>query len=134
MGQLTFSHLAVLGGLAALAIPVIIHLLFRHRKRPLRFSTLQFFLQQEERATRRQKLRHWLLLLVRCALVALLVFAFARPYLREPGPAGAPVRRDVVIVLDRSASMQAAGTTATSTPPLHDALPIFVPRRPITLT
>jgi hypothetical protein len=114
MGRLTFSHLAVLGGLAALAIPVIIHLLFRHRKRPLRFSTLQFFLQQEERATRRQKLRHWLLLLVRCALVALLVFAFARPYLREPGPAGAPIRRDVVIVLDRSASMQAGGHWAAA--------------------
>ncbi len=105
MGGLTFTHLALLGGLATLVIPILIHLLFRRPRRQMRFSTVQFFLEKHEEAARRQKIRHWLLLVTRCLLLTLVVVAFARPYLRQTSQAAIRPKRDVVLVLDRSASM-----------------------------
>jgi hypothetical protein len=105
MGGLTFTHLALLGGLTALAIPILIHLLFRRPVRQMRFSTLEFFLEKREEAARRRRIRHWLLLVTRCLILLLVVVAFARPYSRQRGQA-AKIKRDIVLVLDRSASMQ----------------------------
>jgi hypothetical protein len=106
--DLLFTHAGFLAGLGALAIPILIHLLLKRKSQRLRFSTLQFFQRPDERSSRRKKLRNWLLLATRLLLLALLVLAFARPYLaRAPGAAGQRQRRGVVFVLDRSASMQA---------------------------
>src|SRR6185436_7964706 len=102
-----FTNLAMLAGLAALALPVLIHLLLKQKKQRLRFSTLQFFLRQDEHSSQRRKLRNFLLLAVRLLLLAVLVLAFARPYARQH--AGATERRRLaVFLLDRSASMQAS--------------------------
>jgi hypothetical protein len=86
MPTVLFTNLALLGALTALAIPILIHLLLKHKKQRLRFSTIQFFTQQDEQASRRRKLRHWLLLAVRLLLVTLIVLAFARPYLETLAP------------------------------------------------
>ena len=104
-----FTNPALLGGLAAVAVPILIHLLLRSRNTRMRFSTLLFFRQQDPRATQRRKLRNWLLLVIRTLLVVLLVLGFARPYLvgHDAAAAGQP-RRHVILVLDRSASMAAA--------------------------
>ncbi len=108
MPAVFFTNLALLGGLAALGIPILIHLLLKRKTQRLRFSTVQFFVKQDERANKRRKLRHWLLLAVRLLLVALLVLAFARPYWKGNQAAGDfRKRRVAVFVLDRSASMQA---------------------------
>ena len=108
MLQLSFTHAAFLAGLASLAIPILIHLLLRRKKVRLRFSTLQFFLKKDEQTGRRRKLFHWLLLAARLCLLALLVSAFARPFLPESASAGhSHPKRQVVLVLDRSASLQA---------------------------
>lgn len=103
-----FLHPALLGGLAAVAIPILIHLLLKTRRKRLRFSTLLFFRRPDEQAKRRRKVRHWLLLMARMLLVTLLVLGFARPYLpnRKAAPSNQP-RRHVVLVMDRSASMSA---------------------------
>lgn len=108
MNGLLFTNQALLGGLALLAVPILIHLLLRIKKKRLRFSTLQFFLRHDEQATRRRKLRNWLLLAVRVLILLLIVTAFARPYLAANGrrPRLTPPKQ-VVIVLDRSASMAA---------------------------
>src|SRR6187200_1506358 len=103
-----FTNLALLGGFAALSIPILIHLLLKRKKQRLRFSTLQFFLKQDEQSTRRRKFRNWLLLAVRILLLTLIVLAFARPYLPNPlAGAAAAEKRQIVFVLDRSAGMQA---------------------------
>src|SRR6478609_4119844 len=108
MPGIAFTNLAMLAGLVALSVPVIIHLLLRRKKKRLRFSTIQFFLQRDERSSQRRKLQNWLLLALRLLICALLVFVFARPYLRNSARAGADQQpRRVVIVLDRSLSMQA---------------------------
>jgi hypothetical protein len=102
-----WTHPLLLSGLAALAVPVVIHLMMRAQGRKVVFSTLRF-LPRSQPARERKRIRHWPLLLLRLLLIALLVSAFARPF--WPDTAGAATReraRAVVLVLDRSASMQA---------------------------
>ena len=108
MNPLAFLVPAFLAGLAAIAIPVLVHLRHRERKEPVRFPSLMFLRRIPFREVRRQQIHHWPLFLLRVLAVALLVFAFARPFLRgrnaplvAPGAQG----RELVILLDRSASM-----------------------------
>jgi hypothetical protein len=108
MGPLSFTNPALLGGLAALALPILIHLLLKRRRLKVRFSTLRFFQAADQRARQRRRLRQWLLLAARLLAVTLLVAAFARPYLARTAPsrpATRPLR--VALILDRSASMSA---------------------------
>ena len=111
MQSLFFTNALMLAGLAALAIPVLIHLLLKRRKKRLQFSTVRFFQQQDEQSSRRRKLRNWFLLALRLLIVALLVLAFARPYSHQSqASAAGRKQRRVVFVLDRSGSMLATGT------------------------
>ena len=107
MPAVFFANFALLGGLAALLIPILIHLLIKLKKEHLRFSTIQFFVKQDRQANKRRKLRNWLLLAVRLLLVTLLVLAFARPSTRTPATTHDQKPRIGIFVLDRSASMQA---------------------------
>lgn len=98
-----------LAGLAALAVPIIIHLTHRERETPVRFPSLMFLRRIPYRTRRRQRIRHWLLFLLRAAAVALVTMAFARPWLRgvaAGAPSGEPAR-EVVVLVDRSMSMSA---------------------------
>lgn len=113
MGGLLFSNAALLAGLGALAVPILIHLLLKQKQQPLRFSTIQFFRKRDEKTSQRRKLRNLMVLTLRLLLLALLVLAFARPYLKETAAAQtATERRQIVLVLDRSASMQAGNRWA----------------------
>lgn len=104
----------MLAGLAALSIPVLIHLLLRRKKKRARFSTLQFFVRNDEQSSQRRKLRNWLLLALRLAICALLVLAFARPYLPNRGTAlPGDNAQFVAFVLDQSLSMQATDRAGT---------------------
>ena len=103
---MNFLAPAFLAGLAAIAVPVIIHLIHRERKVVVEFPSLMFLQRIPYRSVRRQKLRHVLLLILRCIALALLVAAFARPFFQKRQNAitnsGA---REVVVLLDRSSSM-----------------------------
>ena len=93
-------------GLAALAIPVLIHLIQRERKNVVAFPSLMFVRRIPYSSIRRRRIHNWALLLLRLAALALIVAAFARPFLRSTSSsAAAGGARDVVILLDRSYSM-----------------------------
>ncbi|MGH9173643.1 MAG: BatA domain-containing protein, partial [Vicinamibacterales bacterium] len=95
-----------LAGLAALAVPVLIHLIQRERKNVVRFPSLMFVRRIPYSSIRRRRIHNWALLALRLAVLALLVAAFARPFLRNTSlSAAAGGARDVVILLDRSYSM-----------------------------
>src|SRR2546428_979496 len=95
-------------GLSALAIPVLIHLIQRERKRVVEFPSLMFVRRIPYQSVRRRRIRHWFLLLLPAAAVALIVAAFARPFMQQSAAAIAVSRgaRPVVILLDQSASMR----------------------------
>ena len=103
---MNFLAPAFLAGLAAIAIPVIIHLINRERKVVVEFPSLMFLERIPYRSVRRQKIRHLLLLILRCIAIALLVAAFARPFFqrRQRAITGTGAR-ELVILLDRSSSM-----------------------------
>jgi hypothetical protein len=97
---------AFLAGLVAVAVPVLIHLINRERKVVVEFPSLMFLQRIPYRSVRRQKIRHLLLLLLRCAALALLAAAFARPFFdRRHAGIATTGAREVVILLDRSSSM-----------------------------
>jgi hypothetical protein len=94
-----------LGGLAALGVPVFVHLLRRHITTPRPVSSLMFFEKGIQSSTRHHKLRYLLLFALRFALILLIVLAFANPFVRRAA-AGANDRL-LLIVLDNSFSMRA---------------------------
>ncbi len=101
---LSFLNPALLAGLAAAAVPVIIHILSRRRLRRVEFSDLRFLQEEESQQARRRGLRRWLLLLLRVLIIVCLVLAAARPHWGGlPGGGG----RAALFILDTSASMQA---------------------------
>jgi hypothetical protein len=97
----------VLVGLAALAIPVLIHLIQRERKRVVEFPSLMFLRRIPYQSVRRRRIRDWALLMMRLAALALIVLAFARPFFRRASLAAATQNgaREAVILLDASYSM-----------------------------
>lgn len=105
MSILAPLFLAALGGLA---LPLILHLVRRTPKGRQQFSSLMFLSPTPPRLTRRSRLDQVLLLLMRLAALALLVFAFARPFLRENSLLAITdlQQRRVAILLDTSASMR----------------------------
>jgi Mg-chelatase subunit ChlD len=100
-----------LAGLALIAVPIIVHLVQRERKKPVPFPSLMFVRRVPHRATRRRSLRDLLLFAMRCAAILLLAAAFARPLLDRARSAATPgaAGREVVVLVDRSYSMSAGG-------------------------
>jgi hypothetical protein len=109
-------HAGMLLGLLGVAIPVVIHLLSRRWDPVIDWGAMQF-LELGRRARRRFRINDWLLLFVRMLLLAFVVLALARPFgaprIAVTNVAGGAERRDVVLILDGSASMdrKAGGTT-----------------------
>jgi hypothetical protein len=100
-------------GLAGLAIPVILHLIQKERKNVVQFPSLMFLRRIPYQSVQRRRIRHWFLLFMRLAALALIVLAFARPFLRRTElVAGASGAREVVVLLDRSYSMGYGGKWA----------------------
>jgi hypothetical protein len=108
-----------LGGLAALGIPVFVHLLRKHVTVPRPVSSLMFFERGIQSSTRHRKLKHLLLFALRFALVLLVVLAFANPFVRR---ASADANnRLLLIVLDRSFSMKAGADSMSARTRFDDA-------------
>jgi von Willebrand factor type A domain/Aerotolerance regulator N-terminal len=109
---------ALLFGLAALAIPPIVHLLNRRRFDVVDWAAMQF-LQISERTRKKIFLEQFLLMLLRMGLILLLVLGVASPWVRLPWLAKIAPRpnRDMVIILDGSFSMDYAKDGHTA----HDA-------------
>ena len=109
--------LAPLYALAALAVaaPIIFHLIRRQPRGQSEFSSLMFLEASPPRLTRRSRLDNLLLLLLRGLALALIAFAFARPFLRSVELADVPdVSREIVVLVDTSGSMQRADVWANA--------------------
>lgn len=98
-----------LAGILAVAIPIFVHLVHRERKEPLAFPSLMFLRRVPFRSARRQRIRYWLLFLMRTAALILIAAAFARPWVKRDAAAGAIAGggKDIVVLVDRSYSMSA---------------------------
>ncbi|HVH26825.1 MAG TPA: BatA and WFA domain-containing protein [Vicinamibacterales bacterium] len=104
---MSFLTPLVFAALGAVAIPILVHLIQRERNRVVQFPSLMFLQRIPYQSVRRRRIRHWLLLAMRISAIALLVLAFARPFFQQGALAAAAAAgaREVVILLDQSASM-----------------------------
>jgi hypothetical protein len=109
-----FLHPWVLAGLAAAAIPILLHLVARRQPPTVVFPAVRYLVTTTREHQRRLRLQNWLLLVVRTLLIAALVFAAAGPTVQLSGvPGHAPSA--LVLIVDNSAS---SGAVVAGTPRL----------------
>jgi hypothetical protein len=111
-----FLHPALAWGALLAGVPILIHLLNRQRFRPTPWGAMRFVEAAWRRTRRRMQLENLLLLLLRAGAIALLALALARPFLESSSPLAALTesRRDLVVILDVSASMGHRESVETS--------------------
>ncbi|MFN8340623.1 MAG: BatA domain-containing protein [Cyclobacteriaceae bacterium] len=102
---MSFVYPSFLWALAALAIPVIIHLFNFRRTIRIYFSNTTLLRQVQQATTRQRQIKQWLILAARLLFVFFLVLAFAQPFL--PASEQITSGRNVVIYVDNSYSMSA---------------------------
>ncbi|MCE9609603.1 MAG: BatA domain-containing protein [Chthoniobacter sp.] len=96
--------------LPAVLLPLIIHLLNRLRYKTVPWAAMIFLLKANRASTRRAKIRQYLLLAARMLVILFLIWAMARPQIGGwIGAAAGGAPDTVLILLDRSASMEAHG-------------------------
>ncbi|MEL6718786.1 MAG: BatA domain-containing protein, partial [Bacteroidota bacterium] len=101
-----FLYPGFLWALLALAIPIIVHLFHFRRFKKVYFTNVRFLKEVKEETSARSRLRNLLVLLMRLLALALLVFAFAQPFL----PQDTEVKQGqkaVSVYVDNSFSMEA---------------------------
>ncbi len=105
-----FLNIIMLTGLAGAAVPLVLHLLSRARYKSVDWGAMMFLANTEQRQRQSTRLKQWILLAMRMAIVSLIAMAMARPVfnglLRSLSPGG---HVDVVILIDASASMAVEG-------------------------
>jgi len=102
---MTFLNALLLGGLAAAALPVLIHLFNKNRFRVVRWGAMHLINAAFEKNQRRLNLEHILLLLVRCAIPTALALCMARPVLTGAARLLGDDKVSLVVLLDNSYSM-----------------------------
>ena len=104
---MTFLNPFMLFGLAAAAIPILLHLLNLRKLKTVEFSSLRFLRELQRTRMRRIRLRQWILLLLRTVLILALVLAFSRPALQGSlaSLGGSSARSAIVLLIDDSPSM-----------------------------
>ena len=105
-----FKHPELLWALLLLLIPIIIHLFQLRRFKKTAFTNVKLLQEVVSQSRKSNRLKKWLLLLSRLGLIAATVLAFAQPFQAEEQ---ALTKRDLVIYLDDSFSMQAQDQDGT---------------------
>jgi len=113
-----------LAAAAAVALPIIFHLIRRPPQQSDPFGSLMFLRETPPRERSQRRIENWPLLLMRIATLLLLALAFARPFL----VASAPTAQNgdeppVVIAVDRSASMRRENLLADALRIADDQIP-----------
>jgi len=103
----TFVFPVLLGGLALVGIPVLIHLIMRQKPRTLPFPAFRFLVKRHRTNLRKLRLRHLLLLGLRILILAAICLALARPRVLSEGLGlGGDRPLAAVLVFDTSYSME----------------------------
>ncbi|MGC6425922.1 MAG: BatA domain-containing protein [Akkermansiaceae bacterium] len=103
---MNFLAPALLWGLLAAAIPVIIHLLNRRRFRTVQWAATTFLLKASRESRGKKRLKHLLILACRTLAITALIFGVARPLVGNFLGWGSGSVETVVLILDRSPSME----------------------------
>lgn len=108
---MSFLNPIFLFALAAVALPLVIHLLNLRKPKRIHFSTLSFFKELQKTTIRKIKVKRWILLLLRFLAIACLAMVLARPFLPPSLSSGGSASQPSVyaILIDNSISMERIG-------------------------
>jgi hypothetical protein len=102
---MTFLYPSFLWALAALSIPVLIHLFNFRKTTRVYFSNTRFLKLVKEVTTAKRRLKHYLILASRLLFLLFLILAFAQPVIPAREQLGNG--RSIVLYIDNSQSMSA---------------------------
>jgi len=86
--EFSLIHAGLAAGAALAAIPVVLHLLMRPTPKNVVFPALRLIRERQKRSKKKMRIKNWLLLLARMAVLALMALALARPRLHSEMPLG----------------------------------------------
>ena len=103
---MSFLNPLLLFGMAAVSVPIIIHLLNRRRFKKVVWAAMRFVQISVEKNKKRMDMEDLILLALRCLLLLLLALALARPAWRDSAAGAFGLAKVTsVILLDNSGSM-----------------------------
>jgi hypothetical protein len=110
---MSFLNAALLAGVLAVSIPIIIHLFHKSRFKVVQWGAMHLLEAVIRQNQRRIRIEQWILLAIRCAIPLLLALAMARPLWKGFARLIGDVKTSTVLALDNSYSMDAsrAGTS-----------------------
>lgn len=94
-------------GVACVAIPILIHLLMRRRRKPVMWAAMRFLLEAYKEHRRRLRLEQFLLLLARCLLIAFIAIGLGRPMLGGGSILGGRSAVTLYLLVDNSLASSA---------------------------
>ena len=104
--EFSLLHAGLAAGMGLAALPVILHLFMRQTPKHVIFPALRLVRERQKRSRKRLRIKNWLLLLARMAVLALMALALARPRLYSQVPLGdESVPTALGLVFDTSLSM-----------------------------
>jgi hypothetical protein len=110
--SMNFLFPTFLIGLAAIAIPIIIHLFNFRKYKKVYFTNVQFLKELKQESDSKSKLKEWLILAMRILAISFLVFAFAQPFI--PGKVKTiQGEKAISIYIDNSFSMESTNKKGT---------------------
>lgn len=102
---MSFLYPSFLFALAAIAIPIIIHLFNFRRYKTVYFTNVRFLKEVKEQTDSRSRLKHLLILFCRILAIIFLVLAFAQPFIKNKSAPVATGKKAISIFIDNSFSM-----------------------------
>ena len=103
MGSI-FLNAGLVAGVALAAVPVILHLFMKQTPKHIIFPALRLIKERQKRSHKKLRVKNWLLLLARMALLALMALALARPRIEAQGTSGEGPTA-TALIFDTSLSM-----------------------------
>jgi hypothetical protein len=100
-------HPILIAGAALVGLPIILHLILKQEPKRLVFPALRFLKMKQKTSERKMRLRHLLLLALRCLLIALFAVTLYQPTILSTGTINLAGEQPVaaVLILDTSPSM-----------------------------
>ncbi len=102
-----FTRSVFLWGLFGAILPLVIHLINRHRARQRKFAAMDFLFRVQKMSAKKILLKQILLLIIRTLLLVFIVFAAAGPVLQDSKNVEMKGPTSLVLIVDCSFSMQA---------------------------
>jgi len=111
---MNFLNILLVGGVAAGAIPIIVHLISRSKPREVRWGAMHLIELTLQKQQRRLRIENWLLLLLRICIPVFLALCMARPVLTGAAALWNDAKTSLVVVLDNSYSQDFQATGGTN--------------------